>query len=74
MEHILVSQIMKHLQSYNILSEVQYGFRPHHSCEAQLPLTTDLACAIDHKLQIDMAILDFSKVFDTLHVGSTYYM
>ena len=28
MEHILVSQIMKHLQSYNILSEVQYGFRP----------------------------------------------
>ena len=30
MEHILVSQIMKHLQFYNILSEVQYGFRPHH--------------------------------------------
>ena len=27
MEHILVSQIMKHLKSNNILSEVQYGFR-----------------------------------------------
>ena len=42
MEHILVSQIMKHLQSYNILSEVQYKFRPHHFCEAQLLLTTKL--------------------------------
>ena len=65
MEHILVSQIMKHSQSYNILSEVQYGFRPHHSCEAQLLLTTtDLVNAIDNKLQMDMAILDFSKAFD----------
>ena len=65
MEHILVSQIMKHLQSYNILSEVQYGFRPNHSCEAQLLLTTtDLVNAIDNKLQTDMAILDFSKAFD----------
>ena len=56
---------MKHLQSYNILSEVQYGFRPHHSCEAQLLLTTnDLVIAIDNKLQMDMAILDFLKAFD----------
>ena len=56
---------MKHLQSYNILSEVQYGFRPHHSCEAQLLLTTnDLVNAIDNKLQTDMAVLDFSKAFD----------
>ena len=65
MEHILVSQIMKHLQSCSILSEAQYGFRSHHSCEAQLLLTTnDLANAIDNKLQTDMAILDFSKAFD----------
>ena len=35
MEHILVSQIMKHLeQSNDILTEVQYGFRSKHSCEA----------------------------------------
>ena len=65
MEHILVSQIMKHLQSYNILSEVQCGFRPYHSCEAQLLLTTDdLVNVIDNKLQMDIAILDFSKAFD----------
>ena len=65
MEHILVSQIMKHLESNNILVEVQHGFRSKHSCEAQLFLTTnDLAKAIDNKAQVDMAILDFSKAFD----------
>ena len=47
------------------MSEVQYGFGPHHSCKAQLLLTTDdLVNAIDNKLQMDMAILDFSKAFD----------
>ena len=36
-----------------------------HSCEAQLFLTTNnLAKAIDDKVQVDMAILDFSKAFD----------
>ena len=34
MEHIIVSQIMKHLESNNILVEVQHGFRSKHSCEA----------------------------------------
>ena len=56
---------MKHLQSYNILSKVQYGFRPHHTCEAQLLLiTNDLINANDNKLQTVMAILDFLKAFD----------
>jgi len=65
MEHIIVSQMMKHLESKSILSEVQFGFRACHSCEAQLLLTiNDLTKAIDNKLQVDMAILDFSKAFD----------
>ena len=56
MEHILVSQIIKHLQSHNILLEVQYGFRSFHSCEVQLLLTTnDLVKAIDNKQLTDMA-------------------
>ena len=72
MEHNLVSQIMKHLQSYNILSEVQYGFRPHHSCKARLLLTTDnLVKAVDNKLQTDISILDFSKAFlKVAHIAS----
>ena len=29
MEHIIVSQIMKHLKEHNILSDSQFGFRSH---------------------------------------------
>ena len=51
MEHILVSQIMKHLESNDILTDVQYGFRSKLSCEAQLFLTIDdFARAIDNKI------------------------
>ena len=65
MKHILVSQIGKHLESNDVLTEVQYGFRSKHSCEAQLFLTTnDLTKVIDNKAQVDMTILDFSIAFD----------
>ena len=65
MEQILVSQIMKHLESNDILTDVQYGFRSKRSCEAQLFLTIDdFARAIDNKFQVDVAILDFAKAFD----------
>ena len=65
LEHILTSQIMKHLESNNILTDVQYGFRSMQSCEAQLFLTIDdFARAVDKKFQVDVAILDFAKAFD----------
>ena len=58
MEHIIVSQMMKHLKS-------QFGFRAHHSCELQLFVTmNNIAKAMDENLQVDTAILGFSKVFD----------
>ena len=65
MEHILVSQVMKHLELNNILIQEQCWFRCQHSCEAQLFLTTnDWAIAIDDKVQIYMATLDFLEAFD----------
>ena len=65
MEHIIVSQITKHLQEHNILSDSQFGFRSQHSCESQLFVTLyDITKAVDNKLQVDTAILDFSKAFD----------
>ena len=65
MEHIIVSQITKHLQEHNILSDSQFGFRSQHSCESQLFVTLhDITNAVDNKLQVDTAILDFSKAFD----------
>ena len=58
------SDLMKHLQSYNILWDVQYGFIPYHSCSYMWLLTADnLVSAIDNNLQIDMAILDCLKTF-----------
>ena len=42
MEHIIVSQIMKHLEKNNILTDSQFGFRAHHSCKSQLFVTINL--------------------------------
>ena len=65
MEHIIVSQLMNYLESNNILTENQFGFREHHSCESQLLVTVnDIAKAINNKLQVDLAVLDSYKAFD----------
>lgn len=67
LEHIICSHIHRHLESNNILSPLQHGFRRKHSCETQL-LTTihDLAQHYDKKTRVDLIILDFSKAFDTV--------
>ena len=58
MEHILVSQIMKHLEDQNILSESQFGFISKHCCESQLFITiNDIAKRMDNNHQVDAAML-----------------
>ena len=65
LEHIVVAQIMDHLDRNNILHENQHGFRAHRSCESQLLLTTDdINRSINQGRQVDMGILDFAKAFD----------
>ena len=65
MEHILVSNIMGHLDQHQILTDYQHGFRHHRSCETQLLITShDLAAKMNQRKQVDMAVLDFSKAFD----------
>ena len=67
MEHILFSQIMKHLDQQNILVKFQHGFRANHSCETQLLNTVeDLSRRLDMRTTADLLILDFSKAFDTV--------
>ena len=58
---------MCHLEKNNILTNLNHGFRSGFSCETQL-LTTlnDLLQSYDQGKQIDVAILDFSKAFDTV--------
>jgi hypothetical protein len=66
-EHIVCKHIMDHVETHNILSDLQHGFRSGRSCESQLITTIqDIASSFDTKKQIDIAILDFSKAFDTV--------
>ena len=67
LEHIVCKHLMSHLEENNILTNLNHGFRSGFSCESQL-LTTmnDLLTAYDQGKQVDIAILDFSKAFDTV--------
>ena len=67
LEHIVHSHISRHLEKHNILTPKQHGFRKHHSCTTQLILAThDWAKSVDAGHQVDIAIFDFSKAFDTV--------
>ena len=67
LEHIICTHIRHHLDTRNILSKLQHGFRSKHSCVSQLTITkNDLLKHRDKRTHIDMAILDFSKAFDTV--------
>ena len=51
-EHILKSNIMNHLDRYNILCANQHGFRRNHSCVTQLINNIqDVATHLDQKHQ-----------------------
>ena len=67
LEHIICRHLMKHLETNKILTNLNHGFRSGYSCESQL-LTTinDFLKEHDKGHQVDVAILDFSKDFDTV--------
>ena len=65
MEHIITSNIMKHLDSNNILYDLQHGFRKARSCESQLlPFIQELNASNNKNIQTDLIIMDFAKAFD----------
>ena len=67
LEHIICSHIHKHFDGHGILIAFQHGFLARMSCETQLLVTLqDLLSIRDRGTQIDLAILDFSKAFDTV--------
>ena len=70
-KHIVCRHILDHVEDHKILTNLQHGFRSGRSCETQLITTThDLLSSFNSKSQIDVAILDFSKAFDTVpHAG-----
>ena len=65
MEHIIVSNIWKHLHKHDIILHFQHGFQSGLSCESQLIETVhDWMMALDNKTQTDAILLDFAKAFD----------
>ena len=74
MEHVIHSQVMKHLDQHKLLSDSQHGFRKRRSCETQLIITIqDIAAALEDGEQIDAILLDFSKAFDKVPHGRLLY-
>ena len=66
MEHIVASNLTKHLNKHNVLYDLQHGFREKRSCETQLiQLIVELTRGLSIKgQQTDLILLDFSKAFD----------
>lgn len=65
LEHIISSNIMSHLDTNNILYDLQHGFRPARSCETQLvSFLQNLTQSNNQNIQTDVIIMDFAKAFD----------
>ena len=68
LEHILASNIVKHLDGQGLMYDLQNGFREKMSCETQLiMLIEDLARNASVGKQTDIILLDFSKAFDKVN-------
>ena len=67
LEHLVASDLTKHLANSNILFELQHGFRKKRSCETQLVMLVD-EISKNRQLgkQTDLIPLDFSKAFDKI--------
>ena len=67
LEHIICKHMLNHLEKNKILTNLNHGFGSGYSCETQLFVTLDeLLHFTDKGLLTDIAILDFSKAFDTV--------
>ena len=70
LEHIIVSNMNKHLAFESILADCQHGFRSRRSCETQLvQFYHDLVSNLDRAMnrnhrQTDVIIMDFAKAFE----------
>ena len=70
LEHILVSNINKHLALDSILADCQHGFRSQRSCKTQLvQFVHDIISNLDGAVnrgpkETDLITMDFAKAFD----------
>ena len=70
----MASNISAHFTRYNILHDLQHGFRERRSCETQLiQLVDDLARTLVAGQQSYLIFLDFSKAFDKVSHSKLLY-
>jgi len=57
MEHVICSSITEHANKYNILYQLQHGFRARRSCETQLiDLVNDMVNNMQTGLQTNVFV------------------
>ena len=61
---------MIHLETNNLLTDLQFGFRTNMSPSDQLLLTYEfVSSSLDQGLAVDLVYLDYQKAFDKVHHG-----
>lgn len=66
-EKIISAQLIQHLETNNLLSKTQHGFRPNLSTtSALLTLTNQLYANMDSKMVSLVTLCDLSKAFDSV--------
>ena len=79
LEHILVSNINKHLALDSILADCQHGFQSQRSCETQLVtlvhhIISNLDGAVNRgHTQTNLILIDCAKAFDKVPHRTDYY-
>ena len=64
----MTSNVVKHLDQYKILYDLQHSFRARRSCESQLTMLIEkLHQNLSDGKQTDVILLDFSKAFDKVN-------
>ena len=67
LEHVVTSNVVKHLDQKTILYDLQHGLFAKKSCETQLTtLIEGLHQNLKEGIQTDVILLDFSKTFDKM--------
>ena len=67
LERLIYNRVFAFVDSNNLLSNQQYGFRPGYSCTSQLILLFHTwAKNLDERSSTDVIFLDFEKAFDSV--------
>ena len=67
MERVINSSLLSFLETRNLLSKNQFGFRKNKSCSLQLlKCKNDWTYLIDKGNSVDVVYIDFCKAFDTV--------